>query len=256
MKHVSPLRLIRRALLLCILLVSFTTQIMGQDYWDRVPELTTQCYSEQDPFRNTVDELRFEIKDKIEAIKQADSEKANNISQEELMAAAMRFQSMTPDEIVKFQTEMAEMTTAQADFFEKVTAIENRYNELEAEFRGQFSKRLGLSIKKPASCPMVKAPLWAIDKGEELMTKYGQEYESICQTYITSADSKFRNRLKDYQKFLIEDEVPFSEMMLKMQSMQYGLTPDASVAALSAVERYLDKSSSISALSRPYPQRS
>ena len=257
MKPVSPARLIRMAHLIIILLVSSPTQILGQDYWSRVPELTTQCYSDQDPFRDTADNLRFEIKDKIEVIKQADSEKANNMSQTEMMAVAMRFQNMEPDEIIKFQTEIAEMITAQADFHERVTAIELRYNELESEFRDEFSKRLGPIDKEARELPDGEGtPQWAIDRAEELITQYDKEYESICQVYSTSTDAKFRNWLKDFQEFRIEEEVPFNEMMLKMQSMQYGLSPDMSSVALSAVERYLEKSSLISGLRRPYPQGS
>lgn len=256
MKHLSPLRLIRRGLLLCILSVFFTTQIIGQDYWSQVPPLTSQCYSEQDSFGNTVDDLRFEIKEKIEAIKQADSEKANNISQEELMAAAMKYQNMKPEEIVKFQAEMAEMTTLQADFHEKLTTIEMQYNQLESEFRDEFSKRLGPIEKEARELPDGEGtPQWAIDRAEELIAQYDNEYESICQIYITAPDAKFRNWLRDFQKFLNEEEVPYSEKMIKMEYAQFGLTPDLSAASLAAVERYLEKSSSISGLRRPYPQR-
>lgn len=257
MKYVSPVRLIRMALLVVILLVFSSTQILGQDYWQRVPELTSQCYSDQDPFKQTVDELRFEIREKIEMIKQADSEKADNMSQEELMAVAMRYQNMKPEEIVKFQAEMMEMTTLQTDFQEKVTAIEMRYNQLESEFRSEFAKRLGPIEKEARELPDGEGtPQWAIDRAEELMDMYDREYESICQTYVTSADSKFRNWLKDFRTFLVEEEVPYTEKMIKMQYAQYGITADLSAASLEAVGRYLEKSSSIAGLRRPYPQRS
>lgn len=178
------------------------------------------------------------------------------MTQEELMSAAMRYQNMTPDEIVKFQTEMAEMTTAQTDFQEKVTAIEMRYNELESEFRNEFQTRLAPIEKEARELPDGEGtPQWAIDRAEELMAQYDNEYESICQMYITAPDAKFRNWLRDFQKFLIEEEVPYSKKMIKMEYAQFGLEPDLSAASLAAVERYLEKSSVISGLRRPYPQR-
>lgn len=255
MRHVTFVHQIHKAWLL-IVFGFYPTLAIAQNYWNQIPPLTSQCYSEQDSFGNIVDSLRFEIKEKIEAIKQTDEEKANDLTQEELMAAAMRYQNMKPDEIVKFQTEMAEMTTAQTDFQEKVTAIEMRYNELESEFRSEFQKRLGQLEKEARELPDGEGtPQWATDRAEELMAMYDKEYESICQMYITAPDARFRTWLKEFQKFLVEEEVPYSEKMIKMEYAQFGLTPDLSTASLAAVERYLEKSSSISGLRRPYPQR-
>ncbi len=254
MRHVTFVHQIRRALLL-IVFGFYPALAIAQNYWDQIPPLTSVCYSEQDPFRQTMDDLRFEIKEKMEDIKQADEEKAKNMTQEELMAVSMQYQNMKPEEIIKLQTEMAEMTTLQADYQEKVTAIEMRYNELESEFRNEFATRLGPIEKKAWELPDGEGtPQWAIDRSEELMAEYNQEYESICNTYFTSEDAKFRTWLTDFQKFLVEVEVPYSEKMMQMEYSQFGLNPDLSAASLAAVERYLEKSSSISGLRRPYPQ--
>lgn len=257
MKYVSPVRLIRMALLVIILLVSSSTQIMGQDYWQRVPELTTQCYYERDNFNVLIDDLESEINEKIEMIRQADADKANNMTEEEKMAFAMRYQNMNPDEIVKFQAEMMEFTQAQADYQVRVSEIESRYSQLESEFSAEFQKRIGPIEKEARELPDGEGtPQWAIDRSIELMAMYDQEYESICQMYITASNSKFRNWLKEFKQFLIEEEIPFNEKMLTMEYAQLGLTPDLSIVTLSVVDRYLEKSTSIAGLRRPYPQQS
>jgi hypothetical protein len=97
-------------------------------------------------------------------------------------------------------------------------------------------------------------PDWAIKKGEELMAKYNAEYESLCAKYFTGADAKFKTWLKEYNKFLIEHEVPFNQKMLKSQYGQFGLSVDESVASLMAIEKYLDKCQLVFGLRRPYPQ--
>ena len=241
---------------LIIFLLLFSTQILGQNYWDKVPELPSQCYYEHDNFSKIIHDLRTEIRKKEEKIKQADYERLNNMSDEEKMAAAMRLKTIKPHEIVKFQAEMMGLTENQVYFQEKVTAIESRYNQLKSEFRAELHKRLSPIEEEYRKLPDGKgASQKDIERAGKLMEMFDTEYESICNTYLSAPDAKFRNWLIEFHKFLIEQELPFNEKMLKMEYAQYGITPDFSVISLRVTDRYLEKVLSISGLRRPYPQR-
>jgi hypothetical protein len=177
------------------------------------------------------------------------------MTQEERMAMATKYQNMKPDEIIKMQNEMMEMTQAQTLFQQKASEVETSFNQLESDFRAEFGKRLGPIEQEYQKLPDGEGtPQWAIKKGEELTARYNKEYESICDKYLTSSDAKFKTWLKEYNKFLVEFEVPFNQKMLKSQYGQFGLTPDESVASLMAIEKYLEKCGLISGLRRAYPQ--
>ena len=150
---------------------------------------------------------------------------------------------------------MMAMTQAQAEFQLASTEFENRFNQLEAEFRSAFGKRLGPIEQEYLKLPDGEGtPQWAIKKGEELTAAYNKEYGSICNEYFSSSDAKFKIWLKDFNKFLVEKEIPFNQKMIKTQYDQYGIAADESVAALMAVDRYLEKCGAIAGLRRPYPQ--
>jgi hypothetical protein len=171
------------------------------------------------------------------------------------MALATKYKNITPHEIVKMQTEMMEMTRIQTEFQQKSTAFETRFNQLENEFREEFGKRLGPIEQEYNKLPDGEGtPQWAIKKAEELTALYNKEYEAICEEYFTSTDAKFRQWLKEFNAFLIKDEIPFNKRMLQSQYAQFGLTPDESVASLMAVEKYLDKCALIFGMRRQYPQ--
>ena len=171
------------------------------------------------------------------------------------MAIATKMQNMSADEIVKYQNEMMALTTLQAEFQQKSSEFESQYNQLENEFREEFGKKLGSIEQEYQKLPDGEGtPQWAIKKGEELMLKYNQEYESLCAKYFTSADAKFRLWLKQFNAFLIQHEVPYNDKMLKSQYGQFGLTVDESVPSLMAIERYLEKCEAIAGLRRPYAQ--
>ena len=167
----------------------------------------------------------------------------------------MRYQNMKPDEIIKMQQEMMAMTQLQQDYQQKVLSIENKFNQLESDFRTEFGKTLGPIEQAYQKLPDGEGtPQWAIEKGEALRIQYNQAYESICAKYFTSSDSTFKIWLKEYHSFLIEHEVPFNQKMLQSQYGQFGITPDETVASLMAVDKYLEKCASIFSLRRPYPQ--
>jgi hypothetical protein len=171
------------------------------------------------------------------------------------MAMATRYQNMKPDEIIKMQNEMMELAQVQNEYQQKSSEFETRFNQLEAEFRAEFGKRLGAIEQEYQKLPDGEGtPQWAIKKGDELMSSYNKEYESICDKYFIAADAKFRAWLQDFNTFLIQHEVPFNQKMLKSQYGQFGITPDEAIASLMAVDRYLEKCASISGLRRQYPQ--
>jgi hypothetical protein len=232
-----------------------TVTANAQNYWDKIPVLTSQCYADNDDFGKKIQLLKTDVKDKLEKSKKAVEEKANKMTQEERMAMATKYQNMKPDEIIKMQNEMMAMTQLQTEFQQLSSGFETRFNELEADFRSEFSKRLGPIEQEYQKLPDGEGtPQWAIKKGEELTAAYNKEYESICDKYFTSSNAAFKVWLKDFNTFLLQHEVPFNQKMLKTQYGQFGLTPDESVATLMAVERYLEKCASIFSLRRPYKQ--
>jgi hypothetical protein len=240
---------------LFFLLITLSIPASAQDYWDKIPALTSQCYDDKDDFVKKVQDLRTEVKTKMEKSRQATEQKLSNMSQEEKMAFAMRYQNMAPEEIMQRQKDMMEMTQAQADFQQKASEFETRYTEIESDFRSTFQQRLGPIEQEARKLPDGEGtPQWAIEKAEELMAKYNQEYEMICSEYFTSTHAKFRIWLKDFNTFLLEDEIPFNDKRIQMEYGQFGLTPDGSVVNLMAVDRYLEKCSAIFKLRRPYPQ--
>jgi hypothetical protein len=244
-----------RIYLLSCLLLTLTTLVNAQNYWDKIPALTTQNYSDKDDYSKNIQTLRSEVKEKLDKIKKSAEEKANKMTDAEKMALATRYQNMKPDEIVKMQSEMMAITQAQADFQQASSDMENQFNSLESEFREAFGKRLGPIEAEYNKLPDGEGtPQWAIKKGEELITSYNKEYETICKEYVTAPDAKFKMWLKEFNNYLIEKEIPFNQKMIKMQYSQYGIAADASAASLMAVDRYLEKCETISGLRRPYPQ--
>lgn len=238
------------------LLIPFSvTELNAQDYWDKIPSLTSQCYAENDGFGKKVEELRNEVKAKLEQRKRAVEEKASKMTNEEKMAIATRYQNMKPEDIVKMQNEMMEITQSQTAFQQVATEFETRFNQIEADFRTDFSTKLGPIDQEYKKLPDGEGtPQWAVKKGEELTQAYNKTYESICDKYFTSTDAAFKIWLKDFNTFLHEHEIPFNKKMMKMEYGQFGLTPDESVATLMAVEKYLEKCSAIFNLRKPYPQ--
>ena len=81
----------------------------AQNYWDKVPALTTKQYSENDDFGSKVELVKREIKENLEKSKRSVEEKANRMTQEERMAMATKYQNMKPEEIIKMQNEMMEI---------------------------------------------------------------------------------------------------------------------------------------------------
>lgn len=102
MKHVFRLIRIKPTLLALFLLITFAVgAARAQEYWDKIPALTSQCYAENDDFGKKIQHLRSEIKEKLEKSKQAAEQKASKMTTEEKMAFAAKYQNMKPDEIIK-----------------------------------------------------------------------------------------------------------------------------------------------------------
>jgi hypothetical protein len=256
MKHLLTLIRIKSTLLSLFILITFgVVTAKAQSYWDKIPALTSECYTEKDDYGKKIQELKSEIKDRLEKSRHATEEKVSKMTNEERMAMATKYQNMKPEEIVKRQNEMMAMTQAQTEFQQSASEVETSFNELESDFRSPYAKRLGAIESEYKKLPDGEGtPQWAIKKGEELMASYNKEYEAICHDYFTSSDAKFKTWLKDFNKFLHEKEIPFNQKMIRMQYAQYGISADESVAELMAIERYLEKCAAIASLRRPYPQ--
>jgi hypothetical protein len=255
MKHLFTLIRIKSTPLLFFVITTTVATAEAQNYWDKIPPLTSECYAEKDEFGKKIQLLRSDVKDQLEKIQKTTEEKANKMTSEQKMAIATRYQNMKPDEIVKMQNDMMAMTKAQAEFQQLASDYETQFNELESEFRSEFGTRLGKIEQEYQKLPDGEGtPAWAIKKGEELMALYNKEYEAICAVYFTSSDAKFKKWLKEYNTFLHEKEVPFNKQMIKTQYAQYGISADDSAAELMAVEKYLEKCAAAFGLRRPYPQ--
>ena len=137
----------------------------AQDYWDKIPALTSACYADKDDFGKKIHELKSEIKDRLERSKQATEEKVSKMTAEQRMAIATRYQNMKPEEIVKQQSEMMAMTQAQTEFQQSAAEIETSFNDLESDFRSAFGKRLGSIESEYRKLPDGEGtPQWAIKK--------------------------------------------------------------------------------------------
>ena len=153
--------LIPTLLLVTIAIVSAN----AQNYWDRIPAMTSQCYADNDDFGKTIQRLKAEVKEKLAKSKQAVEEKASKMTDAEKMAFAMKYQHMKPEEIIKMQQEMMEMTQAQATFQQQASEMETRFNQLESDFRAEFGKRLGSIEQEYNKLPDGEGtPAWAIKK--------------------------------------------------------------------------------------------
>jgi len=238
-----------------LIVFAVSTPAEAQNYWDKVPVFPAQCYGEKDDFSKNVEVLRDEVKEKLEQNKRAMEEKANKMTNEERMAIATKYQNMKPEEIVKMQNEMMEINQAQTTFQQVSAEYEASYNQLESDFREEFGKRLGPIEAEYRKLPDGEGTTpWAIKKGEELMASYNKEYEAICAKYFTSTDAKFKTWMKDFKKYLLEQEVPYYKKMFNAEAGRMGFTLDDSDAQLMAIDRYLEKCATIFGLRRPYPQ--
>lgn len=242
--------------ILCLVVAFCSIELANaQDFWAKVPVFTTEYYSDNDAFRKQIDQLRSDVKKKIDAINKEVETKAARMSNEEKMALATRYQNMKPDEIVKFQNEMMELTQLQAEFQHRSMEIEAEFGELEKSFRDEFAKTLAPIESEYHKLPDGEGtPDWAIRKGEELMAKYNKEYEALCARYITSSNAKFQQWLKEYKKYLDDIEIPYNQKMIRSQYAQMGMEPDASASSLMALDKYLQKVDQILSLRRPYRQ--
>ena len=123
MKHLVTLFRIKPTLL--SLLITFgAVTAKAQNYWDKIPALTSECYAEKDDFGKKIQALKSEIKDRLEKSKQATEEKVSKMTAEERMAIATRYQNMKPDEIIKMQNEMMEMMQVQTAFQQLASEFE------------------------------------------------------------------------------------------------------------------------------------
>src|SRR5688572_28289115 len=144
MKHLLTIIRIKSTLLSFFFLVTLALMTAkAQTDWDKIPALTSQCYADKDDYGKKIQELKSEIKDRLEKSKQVTEAKVSKTTEEERMALATRYQYMKPEEIVKQQSEMMAMTQAQTEFQQSASEFETAFNELESDFRTAFGKRLG-----------------------------------------------------------------------------------------------------------------
>src|SRR5688500_9841629 len=98
MKHLSTFIRIKPTLLSLFVLITFgVVTAKAQNYWDKIPALTSECYAEKDDFGNKIQALKSDIKDRLDKSKQATEAKVSKMTTEERMAIATRYQNMKPD---------------------------------------------------------------------------------------------------------------------------------------------------------------
>lgn len=248
-----PLPLGKHIFVVTMLTLSALFSTAQTTTWDNLPKLPTTCYSENDPFVEALQAKRYEVKEELDTKKQKAEERAMQISDKEKMDMAMRYQKMSPDEIIKMQQEMAEMSALMMTFQQLSTEMEDRYNTLEADYQTEFENKLGRIEQEHRALPDGEGtPDWAIKKGNELMAQYKKEYELLCANYFSTEGSLFQEWLREYKAFLIEHETPFNKAQISMQYKQFNLEPDLSTASLMAIDKYLDKCSQIFGLRKSY----
>jgi len=83
MKSLAEIAAIQTKLFSFFFLMTFTVTAQTQNYWGKIPPLTTKHYSDHDVYGNKIELLRSEIKEKLENSRRAVEDKANKMSQDE-----------------------------------------------------------------------------------------------------------------------------------------------------------------------------
>lgn len=235
------------------LLLLINRSVNAQTNWNNLPTLPGICYSEKDPFVQQYDVKRTEVKKELEAIRQKAEDKAMKMTDKERMEVAMRYQTMSAEEIVKMQNEMTQMNEMMVSYQQSANEIEEEFNTIESNYRSEFGTKLGKIEEEYRKLPVGEGtPDWAIKKGNELMAQYKREYELLCSKYFIGESSAFQTWLKEYKVFLQEKETPFNVMQIKMQYKQLNIEPDINAATLMAIDKYLDKCYQVFSLRKPY----
>jgi len=227
---------------------------VAQDYWSIAPAFPTNCYSQEGDYNEKLGAAIKKNKTEMDAKSDALKKKNSNMSKEDQMKMATQQMNMTPAQIKQMQEDQMNMMTMMQTMQERQTEVTNRYNELETQYRNEFATKLGPIESEMRKLPDGEGtPQWAIDKGGQLKAQYDKEYNALCAKYFTGADSPFKLWLADYKKYLLETEIPYTNKTQDMQSKQYGLAADNSVAVMDAVGKYLGYCKTIFGLRKPYP---
>jgi hypothetical protein len=149
-----------------VLLLFISISTFAQDYWTKIPAYPTGCYTENDPWRQKVDALEDELKNKIEEQSKKDKARFENMSDAEKQKLATematKYMSMSPQEIMDMQNasmKQMEMQQAASDAGTQMQALRlsiatTTWKKLTAMKEAASSERLK---QRRANCPMAKA---------------------------------------------------------------------------------------------------
>ncbi len=237
----------KKITILAILAMLAVTQVHAQDYWARIPALSTKPYSENDELMSKLEAYREELYTKAEAEKQKVQQKLEAMSDQEKMQmsmkASMRYQTMKPEEIMKMQQETQDMLALQAKVQQQATDFDNRFNEIKKAMDEELNKELGPIEAEYNKLPDGEGtPDWAIEKEKQLNAQYNKKYEAICAKYITGPDALFVKWLAEYKSYLIQTNLPFQIKWIAYQNEQSGITVTSNAAIeMDVVRMYLDQ---------------
>jgi hypothetical protein len=238
------------------LILIISSDVQSQNYWEKVPANPEGCYSGKDNYESSIQALKRELKSKQEEEKQKNSQSLSNISAEQMIALAKRYQKLTPEEIEKMQNEQLNLVGLQSSHQKLTLAYDEKLKQLESQYRAESYNKLNPIKEEYLKLPDGEgAPQWAIKKGAELLEMYDKEYEVVCIKYFSSPNALFKIWLKDYKEFLVDKEVSLTRRVIEEQFRQYGITPDDSISTVLAVEKYIKKCSDIFKLRETSSQR-
>lgn len=237
-----------------------SVSMFAQDYWSKIPAYPTECYTDNDPWRQKVDAVDDELKNKIEEQTKKDRARFENMSEAERqklgMEMATKYMSMSPQEIIDMQNSAMKQVEMQQAASDAETPLINRYNELEAAYREERGRELGALEAEANKLPDGEGtPDWAIKKGEELSQKHKEKYKALCAKYFTNPDSPFKKWLAEYKQYVIDYTIPLHKATYASQMQQYGVMgAETPAAEWEGIREYLKYYESAFSLREQYPR--
>lgn len=231
----------------------------AQDYWTKIPAYTTECYTDNDPWRQKVDALSDELNKKIEEQGNKDKARFENMSDAEKqklqMEMATKYMTMSPQEIMDMQNASMKQLEMQQAASDAGTPIMNRYNELEQAYRDERGRELGALEEEARKLPDGEGtPDWAIKKGEELAKQHTAKYQVLCAKYFTGSDALFKKWLAEYKQYVIDYTIPLNKANYAAAMQQFGIMgAETPAAEWEGIKEYLKYYRSAFSLREQYP---
>ena len=171
------------------------------------------------------------------------------------MQSTTKMQTMTPDEIMKYQQQVMEMTATHQKISEQENEFETRFQDLKKQMEDEMKRDLDPISAEYRKLPDGEGtPDWAITKGKQLTAEFDKKYTAICVKYITGPDALFKKWLADYKTFLIQTNLPFQINWTQYQASQSGVPCMSNTGIeMTVVKAYLDRCKAIFELRKMNP---